>query len=129
MIYTVLDTRSTSRILDEILNATLDFADNASFSKPCSSKQFLKKEKDKVVFKSPAIGLQKDEIEMSFDNKHLFVTGKPSKINDPLTKVIDHKVFIDDEIDSNNIYASLEAGILTIEMPLKKKKDRVRIFF
>lgn len=129
MIYTTLDARSTSKILDEILSATLDFADNTTFNKSCSSKQFIKKEKDRVVFRVPAIGLKKDEIKMSFDNKHLLVTGKPAKINDPLTKTIDHKVFIGDTIDSNNINASLEAGILTIEMLLKEKKDTVSITF
>jgi len=130
MIYTALDTRNTSRILDEILNATLDFTtDNPVFYKTCSSKQFVKKEKDVVVFRVPAIGLQKDNIKMSFDNKHLTVTGKPSKSNDPLVKSIDHKVFIGDAIDSNSIKASLDSGILTIEMPLKEKKDTVSITF
>jgi HSP20 family molecular chaperone IbpA len=129
MIYTTMDTRRTLNILDEILNATLDFTDNATFNKTCSSKNFIKKEKDKVVFRAPATGLQKEEIKMSFDNKHLLVVGKPSKINDPIARPIDHKVFIGDAIDSNSIKASLDSGILTIVIPFKEKKDTVSITF
>jgi|SRR6056300_1632955 len=129
MIYTTLDGRSATRILDDILNSTLDFADTKPFARNCTNTFTLKQEKDRTIFRVQAIGLKKSDISMQFENKHLFVNGKPEKANDPLVKSIDHKVYVGDNIDTSNIKATLDAGILVIEMGLKDKKDSVSINF
>jgi HSP20 family molecular chaperone IbpA len=129
MIYTTLDGRSATRILDDILNSTLDFADAKPFTKSCTNNFTLKQEKDTTIFRVQAIGLKKSDISMRFENKYLLVKGKPEKTNDPLIKSIDHKVYVGDNIDTSNIKASLDSGILMIEMGLKDSKDSVSINF
>jgi len=89
----------------------------------------LKNEKDKVVFISEAMGLKHSDIEMSFKNKHLNVSSKNKNSKSQFVSVLNHHLYISENIDKENVKASLENGILTIDMPIEKSKKDFEIKF
>jgi len=96
-------------------------------SKSGSSYQ-LKSEKDKVVFTAEAMGLSKEDIEMSIKEKHLTVTSKNTD-KSPFVSRLNYTVYIGDNIDREKVNANLERGVLTIDMPLQESKKDFTIKF
>lgn len=109
-----------------LLNELDNFIKDAVYYKPKSSYNLkmnfsnynLKKEKDNIVFKSEAMGLQKSDIEMSIKNRHLIVKSKKND-KDSFTSNIDCNVFVGDDVSLPDATATLDQGILTIVIPTK----------
>ena len=103
-------------------------------ARPClsaskfSSSYRLKNEKDKVVFMAEAMGLVKEDIEMSIKDKHLTVTSKSSD-KSPFVSRLSHTLYVGDNIDRDKVSANLERGVLTINMPLQESKKDFTIKF
>ena len=93
-----------------------------------SSNYRLKNEKDKVVFMAEAMGLVKEDIEMSIKDKHLTVTSKSSD-KSPFVSRLSHTLYVGDNIDRDKVSANLERGVLTINMPLQESKKDFTIKF
>ena len=103
-------------------------------NKPCltmnkiSSSYRLNNEKDRVVFIAEAMGLVKDDIEMSIKDKHLTVTSK-SDNKSHFVSSLNHTIYVGDDIDKDRVTAQLERGVLTISMPLQENKKDFEIKF
>jgi HSP20 family molecular chaperone IbpA len=86
-------------------------------------------EKDNIIFKCLAPGMIKEDIDISFDRKKLFLKTKKS------TELLDFKNSFDDSIslnksiDIDNSFAELERGILTVTMPINKNETKRKINF
>lgn len=86
-------------------------------------------EKDNIVFKCLAPGMTKEDIDISFDRKKLFLKTKKS------TELLDFKnsfndsISLNKSIDIDNSFAELERGILTVTMPINKKETKRKINF
>jgi HSP20 family molecular chaperone IbpA len=71
----------------------------------------------------------KEDIDISFDRKKLFLKTKKS------TELLDFKNSFDDSIslnksiDIDNSFAELERGILTVTMPINKNETKRKINF
>lgn len=89
----------------------------------------LVNEKDKAVYTAAAMGLGKEDIDMSFKNKHLIVKSKKDMSNANLLSSLNHNIYVGDDVDKDSIKASLEKGILTIEIPFKENKQDFSIKF
>ena len=93
-----------------------------------SSSYKLNNEKDRVVFIAEAMGLVKDDIEMSIKDKHLTVTSKCDN-KSPFVSRLSHTIYVGDNIDRDRVSAQLERGVLTINMPLQESKKDFQIKF
>ena len=120
-------------LIEEILDVSQPFLKrDLVMLKPSLSSNVgysLKNEKDRVVFISEAMGLKHNDITMSFKNKHLSVLSKNSNDKSPFVSVLNHNLYIGDNIDKEKVKASLENGVLTIDMPLEKNKKDFDIKF
>jgi HSP20 family molecular chaperone IbpA len=85
--------------------------------------------KDKIIFKTTAVGLCKNEITMSISRKHLKVKSKDTNPSSKFKTTLAHNIYIGENIDKEKVTASLENGILTIDMPIKESKKDFLISF
>lgn len=89
----------------------------------------LLEEKGNIVFKCLAPGMRKEDIDISFDRKKLFLKSKNN------TEILDFKssfnnsISLSTSIDADNSFAELERGILTITMPINKNETKRKISF
>lgn len=122
-------------LLEEAFNDILPFKGETFMSKHRPSlgqthtSYRLVNEKDKAVYTAAALGLDKEDIDMSFKNKHLIVKSKKDKTNSSLLSTLNHSLYVGDDVDKDSIKASLERGILTIEIPFKENKQDFSIKF
>ena len=115
-------------LLEEVLND--NFQSLKPITNPVASKAkyYLKREKDSLVFRAAALGLKKNDISMSIENKHLTVKSKADKDSFFNTNV-NYNIYVGDDILRENTSASLEDGILTVTMPVSENKKVHQITF
>ena len=117
----------TSTVLEDLLRTKFYLANvNAqNANKPLSNCTCsVLKEKDRFVFESEAMGLLKEDIEMSIKNKYLVVKSKKSCKKTKMFSEIDCSVYVGDNIDKEKVSAELEKGVLVIVLPfIESKKD------
>ena len=114
----------TTLFLEDILNERLD---RVGSKENTANKYKLEKNKNNIVYKTTAVGLSEDDINMTIKDKHLLINSKKS--NEIFSSNINHSVYVGDEIISEGIDANLSKGILTIKMPLSESKRDYKINF
>ena len=88
------------------------------FSNNCN----LEKEEERYVYSTVATGLSEEDLDISIDNNFLIVkSNNDNKSN--LISNINQKIKLQTSVDSENITASLERGILTLYVPFKARKE------
>ena len=82
-----------------------------------------------IIFKCLAPGMTKEDFDISFDSKKLFIkTSKDSGDKDFKTS-FNESINLYKKIDVDNSYADLSKGVLTITMPLDKSNIKKKISF
>lgn len=114
----------TTLFLEDILNERLD---RVGSKENTANKYKLEKNKNNIVYKTTAVGLSEDDINMTIKDKHLLINSKKS--NEIFSSNINHSIYVGDEIISEGIDANLSKGILTIKMPLSESKRDYKINF
>ena len=84
---------------------------------------------DEIIFKCLAPGINKDNLDISFDNDFLVIKSLYEIEKDDFKIKLDKRIYLDKTIDSSKSFANLEQGILTIIMPLNKKNTKQKISF
>jgi len=87
----------------------------------------LNKTDDSLSFMIEAMGLFKEDIEMTINENYLIVKSVNNK--NKLASVIDSKVHIGNNTIKEKITASLDNGILSIIIPIKQKNELYKISF
>ena len=88
------------------------------FSNNCN----LEKEEERYVYSTVATGLNKEDLDISIDNNFLVVKSNNEKKSN-LTSSINQKIKLQTSVDSENITANLDRGILTLYVPFKASKE------
>ena len=114
----------TTLFLEDILNERLE---RVGSKENTANKYKLEKNKNNIVYKTTAVGLSEDDINMTIKDKHLLINSKKS--NEIFSSNINHSIYVGDEIISEGIDANLSKGILTIKMPLSESKRDYKINF
>ena len=124
MIYRDLNSNLINSILNDIFY-------------PVQEKQYytysntgLKKESDRYIYQTPAIGLDKKDIDIQVKNNTLLINSNVSKERlCEISNNINHSIKLKEKIDINNVVAKLEKGILKITLPflISKKEDVIKI--
>ena len=120
MIYGDLNSNLINSILDDIFY-------------PVQEKKYytysstgLKKESDRYIYKTPAIGLDKKDIDIQVKNNTLLINSKVSKENlCEISNNINHSIKLKEKINTNNVIANLEKGILKITLPFLIAEEEV----
>ncbi len=114
----------TSNIFDDLLN-NLIFDDNRKKYKSLNNYKFIEKEKSYVI-NLLAPELNKEDIDISIENNKLKIKEKES-----LEKIFSNKIeetfIINKNVDIENIQATLEKGVLSIEMNKKEYSQNKKI--
>ncbi|MBK1831470.1 Hsp20/alpha crystallin family protein [Verrucomicrobiaceae bacterium R5-34] len=72
-------------------------------------------------------GYKKDEVRLSVDEEFLLITAETSDEERKFLGKIERRVRISDEVDTDNIDARLEDGILYLKIPRKVKAEPKQI--
>lgn len=87
---------------------------------------YIEEKKDYYLINIVVAGVKKEEIDLGIDSDFLVVKCSPVHPNliiRPLTK----KLRLPGDIDTTNIIANLNLGILTIKIPKKSEQRRIKI--
>jgi len=130
MITTFFDTYPSkfySTPLDSLINDTLKFVDSCSSDIKYSNYK-LSESEGNIVFKCLMPGIDQDKLDISIKNRQLEV--KTSDISDVEFSVpFNNKINFQKDIDTENSFASLDKGILTITMPIKGGQEKTKVKF
>ena len=111
--------KHNNNTIDSFLN-DIFFINNHSFplKSECSysSNSNLEKLKDKYVFKTVATGLDTDDLTIDIQDNSLLITSKTNE-KDNFTFDLNQKIKLKEKVDTSNITAKLEKGILEISVP------------
>ena len=87
---------------------------------------YIEEKKDYYLINIVVAGVKKEEINLGIDSDFLVVKSSPVHPNliiRPLTK----KLRLPGDVDTTNIIANLNLGILTIKIPKKSEQRRIKI--
>lgn len=87
---------------------------------------YIEEKKDCYLINILVAGIKKEEINLGIDSEFLVVKCSPAHPNlivHPLTK----KMKLPGDVDTTNIIANLNLGILTIKIPKKSEQRRIKI--
>ena len=115
-------------LLEEVLNDNFQCLKSSSNPLASNNKYYLKREKESLVFRAAALGLKKDDISMSIENKHLTVKSN-NKSDNFFNTNVNYNIYVGEDILRENTSAFLEDGILTITMPVSENKKSHHITF
>lgn len=88
------------------------------FSNNCN----LVKEEERYVYSTVATGLSEEDLDISIENNFLVVkSNNDNKIN--LFSNINQRIKLQTSVDSENVTANLDKGILTLYVPFKERKE------
>ena len=73
--------------------------------------------------------MSKENIDISFDKKSLIIKSDNKRFDKDFKSVLNEKINLLKSIDSDNSYASLNEGILTVTMPVSNKDVAKKISF
>ena len=130
MITTFFDTYPSkfySTPLDSIINDTLKFVDAYSSDTKYSNYKLTESEGN-IVFKCLMPGIDQDKLDISIKNRQLEV--KTTDVSDvEFSMPFNNKINFQKDIDTENSFASLDKGILTITMPIKGGQETTKVKF
>lgn len=87
---------------------------------------YIEEKKDYYLINIVVAGVKKEEIDLGINSDFLVVKSSPVHPNliiHPLTK----KLRLPGDIDTTNIIANLNLGILTIKIPKKSEQRKIKI--
>lgn len=121
-----LDTRNFGYTnLIDLMKKEIDCTLKESRRKASIDKSSFKKKDSKFVYKAHAVGLEKDDIDITLKNNILSVKTKDTDTN-KFKSIIDHKYKLDTSdltIDEEKSFAKIDKGVLTIELPILYKQE------
>lgn len=101
----------TNKIMSEIYNTN----DN-------HTNIFTTKNKENLVVEMNVLGYEKDDVNISIDkNRYLLVKCKKESSKSKLSSDINYKFYLNESLDTEDIQADLENGVLKLK--INKKKD------
>ena len=124
---------STNNIIDSFLSDFI-FNDLYHYTPKSfinySNNADLVKNKDDYCYKVLATGLEKEDLSISVEENTLIVNTKEFKKESFLKTSLDHRIKLKEKVDSSNITAKLEKGILEITLPFDKvSKEKTTVKF
>jgi len=130
MITTFFDTYPSkyySTSFDNLLNDTLKFVDYCTSDVKYSNYK-LSESDGNLIFKCLMPGVEQDQLDINIKNRQLEV--KTSDLSDiEFSMPFNNKINFQKDIDTENSFAKLDKGILTITMPLKGGQETTKIKF
>lgn len=118
----VLDLKGILKITTLTMNYLHDFFKN-------DYKPYIHSTDEKAFVELPVPGLTKDDLEITFepDENLMFIKGNPSKeFHAFKAESIDHTLRVNTKmIDTDDVHAHIEDGILTIELKRKESARKV----
>ena len=84
---------------------------------------------DSIILKCLAPSYEEKDIDLSIESRMLEIKSNKKPDEDEFCYDINNKFKLFKEIDSKKSFASLEKGILTITMPIKKCSKKSQISF
>lgn len=109
-------------ILNDILNNPVFSHCDSLYESTCSD---IEKQDDKYVFRSKAIGLENNDINIDIKDSILEIKTNDEKKGKWITS-INKKIKVGSKIDVNGISANLKNGVLEVIMPLKEEHSITR---
>ena len=101
----------TNKIMSEIYNTN----DN-------HTNIFTTKNKENLVVEMNVLGYEKNDVNISIDkNRYLLVKCKKESSKSKLSSDINYKFYLNESLDTEDIQADLENGVLKLK--INKKKD------
>lgn len=86
-------------------------------------------EENNLVFKCLAPSYEKKDLDITIENKTLEIKSLKEKSNYDFYFDVNNKFKLYKEVDTKKTYASLDKGILTITMPIKKSSQKTSVNF
>tara|TARA_Y100000992_G_C21190723_1_gene455463 strand:- start:176 stop:538 length:363 start_codon:yes stop_codon:yes gene_type:complete len=86
-------------------------------------------EENNLVFKCLAPSYEKKDLDITIENKTLEIKSLKEKNNYDFYFNVNNKFKLYKEVDTKKTYASLDKGILTITMPIKKSSQKTSVNF
>ena len=122
--------------IDAIIKNFYDEIDSSSNSyssrrSPVNKRNAYKlfEESNNIVFRCLAPGMNKEDIDITFDRKKLFLkTSEDAGDSDFSTKFND-AISLYKSIDAEKSFAQLNKGILTVTMPIEVRETKKKILF
>lgn len=116
--------------IDSMLSSILDDYKYVSNKNTFSINSYKLFEKDNnIVFKCLAPGLDKEDIDISFNNKNLYIKSNSEKIDKDFKLSFNDSIYLYKSINAKESFAKLDKGILTVTMPLHRKEENKKISF
>tara|TARA_B000000557_G_C20488726_1_gene322821 strand:+ start:48 stop:407 length:360 start_codon:yes stop_codon:yes gene_type:complete len=116
--------------IDSMLSSIIDDYKYINNKNSVSINSYKIFEKDNnIVFKCLAPGMDKEDINISFNNKKLYIKSNSEKSDKDFRLSFNDSVYLCKSINTKESFAKLDKGILTITMPLHKKEENKKISF
>ena len=84
---------------------------------------------DNIIFKCLAPGMDKKDIDITFDKKRLYIKSAGVSEDFDFSTKFNDSISLYKTIDVENSFASLNKGILTVTMPINKSETKKKILF
>ena len=124
---------SNSRLIDTLLN---DLFYTGVYGFPLKSESTfsnsanLDKLDEKYVYKTIATGLSKEDIQIDLEDNVLLVKSVKKENECSFITDLNHKVKLKEKVDTSNITAKLDKGVLEINLPFDiSNKENCNITF
>lgn len=114
-----------SNFCNEIENSY--YTKRQNYSKLNTYKLF--EELDNIVFKCLAPGISKEDLDISFDKKRLYIKSNNLSAGCGFEANFNDSIALYKNIDAENSFAKLSKGILTVTMPINKVETKKKILF
>lgn len=110
-------------ILNSFLNEISPINNYKYHEKNFSTAYDISKDEEKYVYTTTASGLVKEDLVIDVHNNHLIVKTK-NKSEDKFVSSFNHKIKLGHFVDTNNVTASLDKGILKVNIPLRSEDQK-----
>lgn len=117
--YSLLNTNLVDRVLERLNEPTWN---TSSYTFSQDKPYYQRVTEYGIEFEMFVPGLTKDSVKVELENKQLFIEASYSS---DLTSYSISKTFtVSDSVDTENIDAKVENGILKLVLPYKKKEEK-----
>jgi len=124
-----------STLFDDFFNDSFDFLGKNFFEKGTYPKVDVRNEEKQVVIEAEVPGLTKDQISVEVDNGILRIKGEKKATDETKARTYVHRELkhssfcrsfsVGENIDTTNLGAKFENGILEITLPKKTPEKKV----
>jgi HSP20 family molecular chaperone IbpA len=122
--------------IDAIIKNFYDEIDNSSNAyssrrSPVNRRNTYKlfEESNNIIFRCLAPGMNKEDIDITFDRKKLFLKSPEDSGDSDFSTIFNDAITLYKSIDVEKSFAQLNKGILTVTMPINTDETKKKILF